>query len=194
MTWPTATKNNLLGGQTFTLASAHTDFPGSTGTNEVTGGAPAYAQKAITVNAASGGSRALNAAVVFDVPACTVKWIGFWNVTAFIGCAPNGGATPKNFMSIASTDTVYSAAHGWSDTQKIAFFNGTPPTGLTEGTTYFVRDAATDTFKVAATAGGAAIDLTAAPSFGCVVCSITEDVYGVQGTHTLATMTIVVPD
>lgn len=74
MTLPVATKNNMLGGQTFTHASAHTDFPGSTGANEVTGGSPAYAQKAITINAASGGIRALNAAVAFDVPACTVKW------------------------------------------------------------------------------------------------------------------------
>lgn len=38
MTLPVATKNNMLGGQTFTHASAHTDFPGSTGANEVTGG------------------------------------------------------------------------------------------------------------------------------------------------------------
>ena len=194
MTWPASTKNNMLDGQTFTLASLHTAFPGSTGTNEVTGGTPAYAQQAITINAASGGQRALNASVDFDVPACTVKWIGYWNTTTFVGCAPNGGATPKNFMSVASSDTVYAAGHGYSDTQKIVFFNGTPPAGLTEGTTYYVRDAATDTFKVAATSGGAAIDLTAAPSFGCVVCAITEEVYGVQGTHTLSTTTVVFPD
>ena len=190
---PTTTKNNLLDGQTFTLASLHTGFPGSTGANEVTGGAPAYAQKAITINAASGGSRLLNAAVTFDVPACTVKWVGFWNAGVFIGCAPNGGATPKNFMALASNDTVYCASHGWSDTQKIAFFNGTM-TGITEGTTYFVRDAATDTFKVAATAGGVAIDITGVPSFGCVVCAIVEDLYAVQGTHQLATSTITIPD
>jgi len=194
MTWPVTTKNNMLGGQTFTLASLHTAFPGNTGTSEVTGGAPAYAQKSITINAASGGIRALNAAVTFDVPACTVKWVGFWNVAVFVGTAPNGGATPKNFMSIASSDLVYAAAHGWSDTQKIVFYNGTPPGGLTEGTTYFVRDATTDTFKVAATAGGVAIDLTTAPSFGCVVCAITEDVYAVQGTHDLASASVVFPD
>jgi len=194
MTLPVSTKNAMLGGQAFTLASLHTAFPGSTGASEVTGGAPAYAQKAITINAASGGVRSLNASVTFDVPACTVKWVGFWNAAVFVGCAPNGGATPKNFMSIASTDTVYSAAHGWSDTQKIVFFNGTPPGGLTEGTTYFVRDAATDSFKVAATAGGAAIDLTTASSFGCVVAAITEDVYAAQGTHTLSTASIVIPD
>lgn len=194
MTIPVVTKNNMLDGQTFTLASLHTAFPGSTGTGEVTGGAPAYAQKAITINAASGGQRLLNAAVVFDVPACTVKWVGFWNGAVFVGAVPNGGATPKNFMSLASTDLVYSAAHGWADTQKIAFFQGTAPGGLTEGTTYFVRDSTTDTFKVAATAGGAAIDLTTASSFGCVVSAVTEDVYAVQGTHTLSTATIAIPD
>lgn len=194
MTLPTTTKNNMLGGQTFTLASLHTGFPGTTGANEVTGGSPAYAQKAITINAASGGSRALNAGVVFDVPACTVTWIGFWNVGVFVCAAPNGGATPKNFMAVPSSDLIYATGHGWSDTQKIAFYNGTPPTGLTEGTTYFVRDSATDTFKVAATSGGAAIDLTAASSFGCVVCAITEDVYASQGTHTLSTATVTVPD
>lgn len=158
MTWPLLTKNSMLNGQTFTLASLHTAFPGNTGTNEVAGGAPAYAQKAITINAASGGIRALNAAVVFDVPATTVRWVGLWNAAVFVGTAPNGGATPKNFMSIASSDLVYAAGHGWSDTQKIVFYNGTPPGGLTEGTTYFVRDSTTDTFKVAATSGGAAID------------------------------------
>ena len=137
MTWPLATKNNMLGGQTFTDASLHTAFPGNTGTSEVSGGAPAYARKAITINAPSGGIRALNASVAFDVPASTVRWVGFWNGAAFVGTAPNGGATPKNFMSIASTDLVYAAAHGWSDTQKIVFYNGTPPGGLTEGTVYF---------------------------------------------------------
>lgn len=38
----------------------------------------------------------------------------------------------------------------------------TLPGGITEGTTYFVRDVSGSTFKVAATSGGAAIDLTAA--------------------------------
>lgn len=191
---PTGTKNDMLDGLTFTEASLHTAWPGTTGANEVTGGAPAYARKAITVNAASGGQRVLNAAVTFDVPATTVRWIGFWDSGTFLGCAPNGGATPKNFMAVPSTDTIYSSGHGFSDTNKIVFFNGTPPSGSTEGTVYFVRDATADTFKVAATSGGAAIDLTAASSFGCVVCAITEDVYAVQGTHQLSTATVAVPD
>ena len=194
MTIPTTTKNSMLNGQTFTLASLHTAFPGTTGANEVTGGAPAYAQKAITINAASGGQRLLNAGVTFDVPACTVKWVGFWNAGVFIGCAPNGGATPFNFMAVPSSDTVYAVAHGLSNTQKIAFFNGTPPAPLVEGTTYFIINAATDTFQVSATSGGALIDLTAAATFGCVVTAITEDVYAVQGTHSLTAATVAMPD
>lgn len=194
MTLPTLTKNDFLNGQDIDAASAHTAFPGSTGANEVTGGSPAYARKAVTLAAAAGGSRGTSASVTFDVPACTVGWLGFWKAGLFVACAPNGGATPKNFMSIASTDIVYSAGHGWSDTQKIVFYQGTPPAGLTEGTTYFVRDSTTDSFKVAATSGGVAIDLTAAPSFGCVVAAISETVYGSQSTHQLSAATVTIPD
>jgi hypothetical protein len=194
MTYPTSTKDNLLNGQTFTHASLHTAFPGTTGANEVTGGAPAYARKAITMNASAGGSgRVLNAAVTFDVPATTVRWIGGWNGAAFVGPAPNGGATPKNFMALPSTDIVYLAGHGWSDGQKIVFFQGSVG-GITEGTIYYTRDSTIDTFKVAATPGGAAIDITASPSFGCVVCAITEDVYAAQNTHQLATASMQIPD
>jgi hypothetical protein len=194
MTYPATTKNNMLDGQAITKASLHTAFPGTTGTNEVTGGSPAYAQMSITMNAASAGSRLLNAGVTFDVPACTVKWLGYWNVSTFVACAPNGGATPKNFMAVPDTDLVYATGHAYADTQKIVFFDGTPPAPLVEGTTYFVRDSATDTFKVAATSGGAAINLTAASSFGCVVCAIQEDVYGSQDTHALTSTTFTIPD
>lgn len=194
MPLPTTTKNAMLDGQAFTQASLHTAWPGTTGTNEVTGGAPAYARKNITMNAAAGGARALLAAVVFDVPVTTVRWVGYWNAAVFIGAAPNGGATPKNFVAQPSSDLVYSVAHGFADTQKVVFFNGTPPAPLVEGTVYFVRDSTADTFKVAATSGGAAIDLAAAASFGCVVCAIVEDAYAAQGTHQLSTTTFTIPD
>lgn len=191
---PVATKDNMLNGQPFTQASLHTAFPGATGANEVSGGAPAYARKNITMAASSGGQRTQSASVTFDVPVSTVRWVGFWNAAAFVGTAPNGGQTPKNFMAVASSDTIYSTAHGWADTQKITFFQGTPPAPLVEGTVYFVRDSLTDSFKVATTSGGPAIDLTASASFGCVVCAITEDVYAAQGTHQLTTSTFTIPD
>ena len=193
MTYPVATKNAWLNGQAFDFASLHTAYPGTTGANEVVGGAPAYARKAITINAASGGSRLLNAAVTFDVPASTVRWLGFWNAGAFVGGCANGGATPKNFVAQPSSSLVYAPGHGWSDGQKIVFF-GIPPTGLTEGTTYFTVSTTVDSFKVAATLAGAPITLTAVSSFGCVVVAITEQVYVGQDTHALTLATVTVPD
>lgn len=61
------------------VASLHTASPGETGTNEVTGGSPAYARKAITWSAASGGAVDSSNTPVFDVPAgTTVTHVGFW--------------------------------------------------------------------------------------------------------------------
>lgn len=194
MTFPSQTKNNWLNGQPFDTASLHTDFPGATGANEVTGGTPAYARKVIVVDSSAGGTRLLNAAETFNVPACTVKWVGMWDAATYVLCAPNGGATPKNFMAVPSSDLVWSTGHGWRDGQKIVFYDGTPPTPLVEGKTYFARDSTADNFKVAATLAGVAIDLTTASSFGCVVCAITEEVYPTQDTHTLSTATVTVPD
>lgn len=60
------------------FASLHTGDPSTTGANEVTGGSPAYARKAITWNAASGGALDNNANPVFDVPSgTTVTYVGF---------------------------------------------------------------------------------------------------------------------
>ena len=192
MTWPVGTKNTMLDALTVNKASLHSAFPGTTGLNEISGGS--YARQTVALNAAAGGQRLLNAAVTFPVPACTVRWVGYWNNDTFIGCAPNGGATPKNFMSVQATDVIDCAAHGYADTQQIVFFGGAPPAPLVEGTVYFVRDATTDSFKVASTSGGTAINLTAGPSFGCVVSAITEDEFVAGGTHTLSSTTFAIPD
>lgn len=63
------------------FASLHTADPGATGTNEVTGGAPAYARKAITWNAAATGNLDSSNQPVFDVPAgTTITHVGFWSL------------------------------------------------------------------------------------------------------------------
>jgi hypothetical protein len=59
--------------------SLHTGDPGTTGTNESTGGSPAYARKALTWSAASGGSKAISNSPVFDVPASTISYVGMWD-------------------------------------------------------------------------------------------------------------------
>lgn len=62
--------------------AAHTGDPGAanTASNEISGGSPAYARKAIAWSAASGGSAAQNGDVVLDIPAgSTVSWLSLWN-------------------------------------------------------------------------------------------------------------------
>ena len=64
----------------------------------------------------------------------------------------------------ASTDTFTSASHGLADGTLVSVFSSTTsdviPVPLNESVTYYVRDSATGTFKLAATSGGTAINLT----------------------------------
>jgi hypothetical protein len=190
MTRPTDTKNAMLNGVTYTHVSCHSAYPGTTGANEIAG-----TRTAITPAAAVGGSRAVASSVAMTIPAAgVVRYFGFWNASAFVDSAPNGGFTPRNFMSVSASDEFTSEAHGFTDTQAVVFVNGVPPAPLVAGTVYFVRDAAANTFKVAATSGGAAINLTGPTSYGCHVCRIAEETYAGGGTHTLTTATAVIPD
>jgi len=83
-TFTTTAKNTMLDAErtNCAYASLHTDDPGTDGSNEVSGGSPAYARKAVTFNAASSGSSALNSDVTFDVPSSTtVKYVGYWTAS-----------------------------------------------------------------------------------------------------------------
>lgn len=187
----TAARNQLLDTLTGLYASLHTAYS-TTGANEVTGGTPAYARKSATFAAAASGARASSNTPVFDVPATTVRFIGLWSaVTAgtFLGMTANGG-TEVEFAVDLTAETVKVVAHGWAADQKIVFANGTAPGGLTAGTVYFVRNPTTDTFQVGATAGGAAINLTAEASSDCVVSAIVEETFAAQGTLTVSSSSI----
>lgn len=187
---PAYTKNTLLDALTFTAVSAHSEYPGTTGANEISGqtrGTP-------TVAVASGGQRVMSVSTSITVPACTIKWLGWWSGSNFLAATPNGGHTPKNFISLASDEFVYCPGHGYADDTPIAFWAGTPPSPLTAGTIYYVRDAETDRFKVAATVGGVAIDITAAPPYAAVVSQITTKTYASAAAHTVTAATFMVPD
>src|SRR5690242_6490262 len=65
----------------------HTGDPGAAkqASNEVTGGSPAYARKAIAWNAAAAANLDSSDAPVFDVPAgTTVTWVSFWNTAGTV--------------------------------------------------------------------------------------------------------------
>lgn len=142
-------------------ASLHTADPGASGSSEVTGGS--YARQAITFNAAGSGQVAVAANVAFTgMPAADVLYIGYWaDDGRFIGSGPNGAL--KNATATASDDTFTSSNHGLSDGMTVALLaplGGSLPTGVSADTVYYVRDATTHTFKLAATSGGSAINLT----------------------------------
>ena len=180
-----ATKNSLLTtlATLITHASLHSAFTSTTGANEIAGGS--YARKAVTFGAASAGSMDLSGAQLFDVPAgATVGWIGGWSaLTAgtFRGYAPNGSTGVFDFTVDATTDVVTAHAHGFTNGDTITFYGDTPPGGLTEGTVYFARDVTANTFKVAATSGGVAIDLTTVGNVKCVVSRIVIETFAAAG-------------
>jgi hypothetical protein len=110
----TAAKNTMLDALTVTYASLHTADPGATGANEVAGGSPAYARKAVTFNAASGAARALNATVQFDVPgSTTITHVGYWNAVSggtFHGSDPvtNESYTGQGTYDLLASGTTLS--------------------------------------------------------------------------------------
>jgi hypothetical protein len=174
------------------LCSLHTAFS-ATGANEVTGGAPAYARKAITMAAASSRARAASTQPVFDVPAAaTVRFIGLWtNAGAvFRGMYANGG-TERGFQVDTTNNRILCEGHGLANDEKVVFYGGTPPTGLSEGTVYFVVGVTAsdpDYFQASASQGGAAIDLTGQHAAACKVSKIVEESYGAQGTFAVQSL------
>jgi hypothetical protein len=186
-----ATVNTMLDAITYDTASLHTAYS-ATGANEVTGGTPAYAKKAITIAAGASRARAASTQPVFDVPATTVRFIGLWTTagSVFRGMFANGG-TEKGFQVGVTGDTILCKSHGLVNNDKVVFYGGTPPTGLTEGTIYFVVGNTAgdpDTFQVSLTSGGAAVDITGQPSAQCKFSKIIEEVFAAQGTFTVTAL------
>jgi hypothetical protein len=67
---------------------------------------------------------------------------------------------PAAATGASSTDVVTAAAHGMLDGDSFRFVSLSGGSGLTVQTTYYVRDVTANTFKVAASAGGSAINFT----------------------------------
>jgi hypothetical protein len=188
-------RNQLLTGGlgvAVTHISLHSGDPGTSGANELTGGSPAYARKAVTWTAAAAGVRDNNAALTFDVPAATtVFFIGLWSaLTAgtFYGWFPVGGVAPMAGTVTATTNKIESKAHGLANADRVVVYDiqgGGVPTGLVEGTVYFVVATATDNFEVSLTQGGAAVDITADGEL--VFQKLVPETFSNQGTYEIAT-------
>jgi hypothetical protein len=188
-----AAKNNMLNASGVTHVSLHDGYPGATGLNELTGGSPAYARKAISFAAAAGGAKASSTTPTFDVPAGkTVRYIGYWDAVSagnFLGCVPNGGSE-KEFTVDTTGNKVLSNAHGFLNNDKVVIFGTTPPTGLALGTIYFVVSATANDLQVSATQGGSAIALTGSNSYDCTISKLVEESFGAQGQHQISALSL----
>lgn len=171
-----------------------------TGTNaaagEATGGSPAYARQTVAWGTAASGARSNSGALTFDVAAGTYGFLTFYNsLTAntnnYHGYAPINGSV-KGFFSVDTTltnDQVFSVAHGLVDTDRVMVYNvfaESLPTGLSEGTMYFVVSSATNTFKVSLTSGGSAVDITAVGGGEGYFQKVIPETFASQGQITVA--------
>jgi hypothetical protein len=181
--------------------SLHTGFPPAGG-NEVTGGSPAYARQPFTWSSAASGSKAIAAAELFDVPATTVRAVAVYDAltagTQKVWLPAGSAARIAISVDAAgvTNNDIFSEAHGLVSTNSVVFwdtYNAGLPAGLAEDTEYFViaTGITADTFRVSATLGGAAIDITDEGVGDCQ--KFTPEVFAAQGTYNVSAFTVSLP-
>jgi hypothetical protein len=69
-------------------------------------------------------------------------------------------------------------------------YGGSVPSGTTIGQVYYIRDATTNTFKIATATGGTAVNVTAKPSTADALVSLIVPDTGGQRTLTISSLTI----
>lgn len=175
-------------------ASLHTAFPGSTGAAEVSGGT--YARVAISWNSAAARNLDSTATVTFNVPGgTTVIWSGYFDIVpspdAFQGYLPlkqAGDWGPNSYQVNITANTILLELAGPANDDRVVFYNGAPPTGITEGDVNFVVGVTAgtpDTFQVSLTQGGAAITLTGEGADDTIVSQVRPETFAADGQYQL---------
>lgn len=151
---------------------------------EVSGGS--YARQDVTWYAPSSGTRSNSTDMIFSgLPDCELQG---WETYNGSSRRQFGVFEQRSGSASQSTGQISSTAHGFADGDPIVFLYGYAPSGCTYATTYYVRDATTDSFAVAATAGGAALPfaLNSGVVFGRVlVISSGQNITAAPGTFSL---------
>mgnify|MGYP003413025152 FL=1 len=195
-----AAKNQSLDdlAATITHVSLHASYPGTGGAAELSGGSPAYARRTVSWSAASAGSISTSAALTaFNVAGgSTVGFAGFWTALTggtFLGSIPLGPVGDPQLATAATTGFLTAPGHTFANNDSIVALKtyGALPGGITEGTTYWVRDISGDTFKLSATSGGSAITISSAGRV--MVQEATFESFGGQGTYTVSSITLSIP-
>jgi hypothetical protein len=135
----------------------------ATAGTEVAGGS--YGRQTIAASAASTtsgtSSKANSGTPSFTaMPATEVQGWEIWD-SAGTARKWRGLCSPQSATAQDTGDTITKTAHGLVNGDRVVFQDGYVPAGLSAATTYFVVNKTTNTFQVAATAGGSAIAITA---------------------------------
>lgn len=130
----------------------------SAGTEVVGGG---YGRASAAFGAASGSNKASSTAHVFmNMPAVDLQGWAIFSAATAGNRKWYGLFQPRVGTAAASSDTITAAGHGLADGAKVVFQTGYSSGGTNPATSYYVVGSTTDTFQVAASLGGAALDLT----------------------------------
>jgi hypothetical protein len=158
----------------------HTGDPGEAGTQTTNeANYTGYARVSINRASGAGGLTVTNnvitntSAVTFGICTAGTNSITHWSLgvassgsTKILNKGPVGPITAVYMCTaVASTDTIVAPISGLAVDDRVSFYplegaSNTLPAGITEGTVYFVKTAAGSSITIAATSGGAAIDIT----------------------------------
>lgn len=153
----------------------HATWPGETG-NQTTGEVSYTDYARVAVPRDNTGwtvtNNSVSPAAAIEFPECSgsTATANFWSVGTIVSGAGKllykgaiGGAAV--LMTGATSDTITAPAHGLIVDDNLVFwpaFGLSLPTGITEGTVYFVKTAPTaDTLTISTTSGGSTVDITA---------------------------------
>jgi len=122
----------------------------------VTSGGTTYLDAPIVYLTGGGGSGATATATISSG---AIDQITVTNVGTGYTTAPTVSFQFTPTSVDATADTITYASHGLGTNVRVKI-TGTPPTGLTAGSVYYVVSPTTDTFKLSTTSGGAAVNIT----------------------------------
>lgn len=187
-------KSDVLTAINWPYMSLHSSYPGTNGANELSGGTPAYARKAITWSAVSGNVRsgALTDTTGFDVyNGATVQWLGFWSASTsgtFKAAQPVGGQIRKFYID--TTDSTFVIpSHGWTaGVTKVVMANGTVPGNFNAGQVYDVATTPSSD-KVTLSSSGVTVTPSSQPGEGCYISVIAPQTFGSQAKLQVPTVT-----
>jgi hypothetical protein len=167
-------KNTSFAGGANNYVALFTAMPGETGGGtEVTTVGTGYVRQPISAAAGwsaggqVGGAYEVSNAAEIAYAVATAAYGTVWGFALFDAVTDGvmryfnwlaNAAYP--FTAAATGDLFTAPGHALVDGDRVGLVGPSLPGGVAEGTAYYVRDASGATFKVSATEGGAAIDLT----------------------------------